>query len=135
MVHSLVPFLLYALSIVTGGAEVTKAIALFNQAGGVGKSTTTQNLRYHLGVRRHRVLLVDIGPQAFVTTFMGLDLADIDKTIYDALVSEEDELVPIYRDLHGMDLAPSNILLANAELELIFAERISNQRSTCSPLG
>ena len=53
---------------------------------------------------------------------MGLEPAELDKTIYDALMSEEDEPIPIHRDLYGMDLAPANILLANAELELIFAE-------------
>lgn len=53
---------------------------------------------------------------------MGLEPAELDKTIYDALMSEEDEPIPIHRDLHGMELAPANILLANAELELIFAE-------------
>lgn len=107
---------------VTGGEKLTKVISLFNQAGGVGKSTTTQNLGYHLCVRNHRVLLVDIDPQASLTTFMGLEPAELEKTIYDALVSEADEPIPIHRNLHGMDLTPANILLANAELELIFAE-------------
>jgi chromosome partitioning protein len=101
---------------------LTKVISLFNQAGGVGKSTTAQNLGYHLFLRHHRVLLVDIDPQASLTTFMGLEPADLDKTIYDALVSESNESMPIYQDLHGMALAPANILLANAEQELIFAE-------------
>lgn len=101
---------------------MTKVISLFNQAGGVGKSTTTQNLGYHLFLRRHRILLVDIDPQASLTTFMGLEPADLDKTIYDALVSEADDPIPIHQDLHGMALAPANILLANAEQELIFAE-------------
>lgn len=103
---------------------MTKVISLFNQAGGVAKTTTAQNLGYHLSERHHRVLLVDIDPQASLTTFMGLEPADLEKTIYDALLSEEDnEPVPIHhRDVHGMDLAPANILLANAEQELIFAE-------------
>ena len=101
---------------------MTKVISLFNQAGGVAKSTTAQNLGYHLCLRRHRVLLVDIDPQASLTTFMGLEPADLEKTIYDALVGEDAEPVPIHRDVHGMDLAPANILLANAEQELIFAE-------------
>ncbi len=101
---------------------MTKVISLFNQAGGVAKTTTAQNLGYHLSLRRHRVLLVDIDPQASLTTFMGLEPADLEKTIYDALVGEDSEPVPIHRDVHGMDLAPANILLANAEQELIFAE-------------
>jgi chromosome partitioning protein len=101
---------------------LTVVISLFNQAGGVGKSTLTQNLGYHLSLRHHKVLLIDIDPQASLTTFMGLEPADLEKTIYDALVSEQDEPLPLHRDLHGMDLAPANILLANAEQELIFAE-------------
>ncbi|MBD2342309.1 ParA family protein [Calothrix sp. FACHB-156] len=104
------------------GVKLAKIISLFNQAGGVAKTTTAQNLGYHLSMRHHRVLLIDIDPQASLTTFMGLEPADLDKTIYDALVSESDEPIPIHRDLHSMDLIPANILLANAELELIFAE-------------
>ena len=50
---------------------MSKIIVLFNQAGGVAKSTTTQNLGYHLSMRQHRVLLVDIDPQASLTSFMG----------------------------------------------------------------
>ena len=101
---------------------MTKIISLFNQAGGVAKTTTAQNLGYHLSERRHRVLLVDIDPQASLTTFMGLEPADEPQTIYDALVSEEELPIPIHRQVHGMDLIPANILLANAEQELIFTE-------------
>lgn len=103
---------------------MTKIIALFNQAGGVGKSTITQNLGYHLTARQNQVLLIDIDPQASLTSFMGLDPAEIEQTIYNALVNENEEkfVLPIVRSLHQMDLVPSNIILANAEQELIFAE-------------
>ena len=53
---------------------------------------------------------------------MGLEPGDLEKTIYDALVSEEEEPIPRHRDIDGMDLVPANILLANAEQELILAE-------------
>ena len=104
---------------------MTKIIALFNQAGGVAKTTVTQNLGYHLSLRQHRVLLIDIDPQASLTSFMGLEPADLEKTIYTTLVpqnEQREESLPIHQAVHGMDLIPANILLANAEQELIFAE-------------
>ncbi|MFM1843904.1 MAG: hypothetical protein RLZZ490_2647 [Cyanobacteriota bacterium] len=96
---------------------MTKIIALFNQAGGVAKTTVTQNLGYHLGQRGHRVLLVDMDPQASLTSFMGIEAAELDKTILEALVNE-DPLV-IIPDLYGMALAPSNINLCAAEIALV----------------
>ncbi|BAU66114.1 chromosome partitioning protein, ParA family ATPase [Stanieria sp. NIES-3757] len=104
--------------------QMSKILALFNQAGGVAKSTTTLNLGYHLSMRQHSCLLVDIDPQASLTSFMGLEPSELETTIYDALVPKdnEEELLPIHKNLHGMDLLPANIELANAEQELIFAE-------------
>jgi chromosome partitioning protein len=104
---------------------MSKVIALFNQAGGVAKSTTAQNLGYHLAQRHHRVLLVDIDPQASLTSFMGLEPSELDTTIYNALVPEDEEAgtpLPLLKCFSGLDLLPANILLANAEQELIFAE-------------
>jgi chromosome partitioning protein len=103
---------------------MTKIIALFNQAGGVAKTTLTINLGYHLSIRSNRVLLIDIDPQASLTSFMGKEPSDLEITIYNALLPEEDkpEILPIHENLHSMDLIPSNIELANAEQELIFAE-------------
>lgn len=99
---------------------VTKIIALFNQSGGVGKTSLTMNLGYHLAQRKHSVLLIDMDPQASLTTFMGLDAYELSKTVYDAIV--QDENLPIQHDIHGMDLAPSNIHLSAAEMELVLAE-------------
>jgi chromosome partitioning protein len=103
---------------------MTKILALFNQAGGVAKSTTTLNLGYQLRARNHRILLLDIDPQASLTSFMGIEPFLLEKTVYDALVpkDEEEESLPIHKNIHGMDLVPANIDLANAEQELIFAE-------------
>lgn len=103
---------------------MSKIIALFNQAGGVAKSTRTLNLGYHLAQRQHRVLLVDLDPQASLTNFMGIEPSELAKTIYDVLVPQDDEeeLPPIHTNIHSMDLIPANIELANAEQELIFAE-------------
>lgn len=95
-------------------------ITLFNQAGGVGKSTMTMNIGYHLGKLKKKVLLVDMDPQGSLTTFMGLEASDLNQTVYNALVQEEP--IPIYNNIHGIDLAPSNIDLSGAELVLVMAD-------------
>lgn len=102
---------------------MSHVIAFFNQSGGVGKTTVTQNIGYQLATKGHRVLLLDMDPQASLTTFMGLDVSKLDKTIYDALVSETDEPLAILHNLHDMDLSPANIILANAEQELVLADQ------------
>ncbi len=94
-----------------------RVIALFNQAGGVGKTTLTMNLGYQLQIRGHKVLLIDIDPQASLTSFMGIDPNTLDKTVFDAIVNEEPLF--ILSDIHGMDIAPTNINLSVAEIQLI----------------
>jgi chromosome partitioning protein len=95
-------------------------ISLFNQAGGVGKTTLAQNLGYQLSCLSHRILLVDLDPQASLTSFMGIEPADLSDTIYTSLVEEEARPLATQK-VHNLDLAPSNLLLANAEQQLIFA--------------
>lgn len=97
-----------------------QVIALFNQAGGVAKSTLTQNLGYHLSQRGHRVLLIDMDPQASLTIFMGLTPRELLKTVYDAVVEEQP--LPIHEDLYGMDLVPANTTLSVAEMQLVNAD-------------
>jgi len=99
---------------------VVKVIALFNQAGGVAKTSLTMNLGYQLAQRNHRVLLADMDPQASLTTFMGLDVYNLSRTIYNAVVLSEE--MPIHKGIHGMDLAPANLRLSAAELELVVAD-------------
>lgn len=95
-------------------------IALFNQAGGVGKTTLAMNLGYSLVQRRRQVLLVDMDPQSSLTTFMGLEPETLEQTVYEAVVGEEN--LPIYPELlHGLALAPANINLSAAEIELVSA--------------
>jgi chromosome partitioning protein len=96
-----------------------KTIAIFNQAGGVAKTTLAMNLGYHLGQRHHRVLLVDMDPQASLTTFMGLEPYEMEKTIADSLL--KDTPLAIHREIHGMDLIPANITLSGAEFQLASA--------------
>lgn len=92
-------------------------LAIFNQAGGVGKTTITMNLGYQLFLRNHKVLLIDMDPQASLTTFMGLESDELEKTVYDAIVCDEPLL--IYPDIHKMSLSPSNIGLSAAEIQLV----------------
>ena len=96
---------------------MSKIIALFNQAGGVCKTSLSMNLGYHLYLREHRVLLVDMDPQGSLTTFMGLEPHELERTIAEAILVEDGELTP-YSNLHGMDLVPANITLSAAELQL-----------------
>lgn len=98
---------------------MSKIIAVFNQAGGVAKTTLTMNLGYCLSQRQHKVLLVDMDPQASLTSFMGLEPYDLDVTIADSILEEQP--LPIRQNIHGMDLIPSNITLSKAEFQLASA--------------
>lgn len=99
---------------------MTRIIALFNQAGGVAKTTLTHNLGYHLAHKGHRTLLIDIDPQASLTLFMGLEANALETTVYEALVNEEPLI--IHEDIYGMDLVPSNLKLSVAEMQLVGAD-------------
>jgi chromosome partitioning protein len=97
---------------------MSRIIAIFNQAGGVAKTTLTQNLGYHLTRKnKNRVLLIDMDPQASLTTFMGLEPDELEESIYQAIV--ENKPLPIYPELiHGMSLVPADINLAASEMQL-----------------
>ncbi len=98
---------------------MSRIIAVFNQAGGVAKTTITQNLGYHLAQLGHRVLLIDMDPQASLTIFMGLVPRESGQTVYNAIVEEQP--LPICEGIHGMDLVPANISLSTAEMQLVSA--------------
>lgn len=112
---------------------MTPIIALFNQSGGVGKTTLTMNIGYQLATLKRKILLVDLDPQSSLTTFMGLEPISLEKTIYHALVHQED--APISSDIHSMDLIPSNITLSKAEMELAAAiMRESRLKQALTPI-
>jgi chromosome partitioning protein len=97
-------------------------IVVANQKGGVGKTTTAMNLGAALNELRQRVLLVDLDPQSALSAGLGVDSYQLDETIYDVLVDSRVTMQSIIRPIRAnLDVAPSNIDLAAAELELISA--------------
>ncbi len=98
---------------------MSRIIAVFNQVGGVAKTTLTQNLGYQLAQLGHRVLLIDLDPHAGLTIFMGLVPRELEQTVNNAIVDEQP--LPIHEGIHDLDLAPANISLSTAEVQLINA--------------
>ncbi|NEP20306.1 MAG: ParA family protein [Leptolyngbya sp. SIO4C1] len=95
-----------------------KTFALFNMSGGVGKSTLTQNLGYHLATDHDlKVLLIDVDPQASLTTFMGYPPLEYEQTIADSLLDASSPLALESRT-EWCNLAPANIFLSQCEIEL-----------------
>ena len=102
-----------------------RTIVITNQKGGCGKTTTAVNLAAALAQMGHRVLIVDLDPQAHATLGLGYEPDALDRTIYHSLVGKQLAISKIITNtkVDGLDLAPSNILLAKAQNELNAVER------------
>jgi chromosome partitioning protein len=97
-----------------------RTIAITNQKGGCGKTTTAVNLSAALARKGYSVLLIDLDPQGHATLGLGCDPETVDKTIYDVITNPEVLMseVVLETNIRGLRLVPSNILLSGAEVEL-----------------
>ncbi len=97
-----------------------KIIAIANQKGGVGKTTTTINLAASLAALEFRTLIIDADPQANATSGLGLNPKEVENSIYECMVNEiRPSDVIIRTDFPNLDLLPSHIDLVGAEIEMI----------------
>lgn len=104
---------------------MAKTIAIFNQKGGVGKTTTNINLGSCLAMAGKKVLLVDIDPQGNTTSGIGIIKRELEDTLYDALVGEEfntrDAIVTT--GVKNLEVLPASVDLAGAEIELVYMDK------------
>ncbi len=101
-----------------------KAIAIFNQKGGVGKTTTNINLGASLALKGKKILMLDIDPQGNTTSGIGISKKDLPFTVYDLLIEDnfDTRKAIIHTDIENLDIIPASVDLAGAEIEMVALE-------------
>jgi chromosome partitioning protein len=116
-------FVLLVIDFATGREKLGRVIAIANQKGGVGKTTTAINLSASLALSERRTLLIDCDPQGNTTSGIGFRKDPDRRTLYNALILEESlESIILKTQIEGLDLIPADKNLVGAEVELVIAE-------------
>lgn len=126
--------MLYNMFILKKGDMILgKRIAIFNQKGGVGKTTTNINLAACLALKGKKTLVLDIDPQGNTTSGLGVSKRGLEDTVYNILVDKDYDIrnAIIKTDIENLDLIPASVDLAGAEVELVQVD----QRETALKKG
>ena len=116
---------------------MSRVIAIANQKGGVGKTTTSINLSACLAEKGKKVLLIDMDSQGNTTSGFGFEKNELDKTVYEVLreeVSIEEAIIPVEECFENLFLIPANRNLAGAEIELVTRENMQAADSVLVPI-